>query len=145
MITRLLIAFEDLLGSLIAPQVVPHWSESRCLLQENNQAEAQRKKCSNADHPDIHGHYRQAKVTHLHHHHYHCQLSSLHRQSFEITRSISNTNARMHAFFGHNNFHFRQSDQNLTRLSKGDPNKAPLVVEGEPSVRRAEVNENFQR
>ena len=51
----------------------------------------------------------------------------------------------MHAFFGHNNFHFRQSDQNLTRLSKGDPNKAPLVVEGEPSVRRSEVNENFQR
>ena len=51
----------------------------------------------------------------------------------------------MHAFFGHNNFHFQLIDQNLTRLSKGDPNKAPLVVEGEPSVRRAEVNENFQR
>ena len=51
----------------------------------------------------------------------------------------------MHAFFGHNNFHFRQSDQNLTRLSKGDPNKAPLVVEGQPSVRRSEVNKNFQR
>ena len=42
-------------------------------------------------------------------------------------------------------FHFQQSDQNLRRLSKGDPNKAPLVVEGEPSVRRPEVNENFQR
>ena len=51
----------------------------------------------------------------------------------------------MHSFFGQNNFHFQQSDQNLRRLSKGDPNKAPLVVEGEPSVRRPEVNENFQR
>ena len=78
---------------------MPHWSESKCLLQENNQAEAQRKKCSNADHPDIHGHYRQAKVTHLHHHHHHCQLSSLHRQQYEITRSINNTNALMHTFW----------------------------------------------
>ena len=51
----------------------------------------------------------------------------------------------MHAFFGQNNFHFQQSDQNLITLSKGDPNKAPLVVEGQPSVRRTEVNENFQR
>ena len=30
MITRLLIAFEDLLGSSIAPQVVPHCSKSSC-------------------------------------------------------------------------------------------------------------------
>ena len=46
-----------------------HIEEERNIITwSNEQASAQRMKCSNADHPDIHGHYRQAEVIHPHCH-----------------------------------------------------------------------------